>query len=547
MSPRRLDPSVRTLTLGALAALGVGMSCQAILGIDEGRPPDGAGASSALGGAGTGGGTGGGAAAAAAGGGGASQGCPAFQTPGGLIRSDAFGDSQPDHGAAVAFDGERIAVAGHFIGAQIDFGGVRLDNSFATIPDGFAAWFGLDGAWQGQLHAAGPEAQEIRGVGLDGDDVVVAGIFHSALELDGHAGLTASNTLPQSFVARVSSEPNRDWVVGLSGDASGSVVVSDMAVGDDGTAWIVGYYEGNVLVGGDLDPNSVTATSSTAFVVAIDHNGDRAYFRPFPTNGESFAWTVAMVPGAQELVIGGSFYGSVDVGDGNTNTIPGDDNAWALRMTYAGGLLWSYRSEDVGREDVYAVTADTERNVYLGGVFDGSLITFDETGLATVLGLADSGDGFIAKISPEGDVIWKGRPASGYGMVEEIEVRGLAVDSEQNIIAGGRFAGTGVEFGTASLDSTDGTGGTAGAIVNGFVTKLTPGSTDDYSHRWVWQIVADSGADVTSVAVDVCGRIAATGVFNGTQDGELWSGGQAGGPALQTGRDGDVYLLQLEP
>jgi hypothetical protein len=166
-----------------------------------------------------------------------------------------------------------------------------------------------------------------------------------------------------------------------------------------------------------------------------------------------------------------------------------------------------------GADFATAVGDDPDGNVYVAGYFSGA-VDFDPS--AETFSLTPSGgtDGFVAKFSPERDLLW----AVALGGPGDDAVRSIAVDSGGNVAIGGTFAGT-VDF-----DPGDGTTAlTAHGQRDAFVARLG----DDGALRWAWGFggADENGActlendlcdDTLAVTVTADGAVLATGGFNGT-------------------------------
>jgi hypothetical protein len=159
--------------------------------------------------------------------------------------------------------------------------------------------------------------------------------------------------------------------------------------------------------------------------------------------GGSQAIDVA-VDAAGNSFLTGSFSGTVDFdpahahpGNADVLTARGPEDAFVAKYAPDNSLVWAYRMggdalpykgriTDVGR----ALAVDGSGNVYVAGKFAGSADFGPVNHTA-----AGEADGFVAKVSPGGAVLW----ASRWGAAHWDEGKGVGVDAGGNVYAvGGR-------------------------------------------------------------------------------------------------------------
>jgi hypothetical protein len=116
------------------------------------------------------------------------------------------------------------------------------------------------------------------------------------------------------------------------------------------------------------------------------------------------------------VVLAGSFKGTVDFG-GTTLSSAGEYDIFLVRYGADGTLLDARRYGDVGDDDYVAVAVDGAGNALLGGrCAEGSIDLGD--------GAVSCGNGasFLAKLEPDGDVIWKRGPSPFTGTMASLAV-----------------------------------------------------------------------------------------------------------------------------
>src|SRR5262249_45103822 len=142
------------------------------------------------------------------------------------------------------------------------------------------------------------------------------------------------------------------------------------------------------------------------------------------------------------VVVSGEFDGVLDLGSGPLPSAGGGD-AFVAKFDTGGVHLWSKSFGGPGRDHGRSVAIDGAGAIVMAGYFQGD-VDFGGGALSS----AGGKDIFVVKIDSAGSVLW----AKRFGSTGDDYVRGVAVDSMNNIVVTGRFEGT-VDFGTASLQS----------------------------------------------------------------------------------------------
>lgn len=156
-----------------------------------------------------------------------------------------------------------------------------------------------------------------------------------------------------------------------------------------------------------------------------------------------------------------------------------------------GEVLWATRIGGTDYDYIHTVAVDGAGNIIITGFFYGTTQIGDD--VYTSYG---SQDIFVAKLSPDGTVIWSvraGGPMADY-------VSGLGLDQEDNLLVSGFF------YGEMAIGDTTLTAGASSAI---FLAKI------DGTGNLLWVNTAggSSSDQSRSLAVDPQGNILLTGSF----------------------------------
>jgi hypothetical protein len=280
----------------------------------------------------------------------------------------------------------------------------------------------------------------------------------------------------------------------------------------------------NVVVGGSFTgtvdfgggPLTSTATSNI-FIAKYTPAGEYLWAKQYgEAGGDGGAYQIG-VDAAGNIVVPAIYSnGAVDFGCGSLPPLGGYD-ALIAKLDPLGNCLWSKRFGDSAFQQSSAASADASGNVLLAGILAG---TADFGG--GPLTSAGGQDVFVAKFDPSGNYLW----AERFGDASDQLALGVAVDSSGDAAVAGQFAGT-LAFGTTpALVNTGG--------LSGFVAMLSPTGTPLWSTG-----VGGAGSDgLNSVAVDYLGNVCVTGFFSDTID-------LGSGPLVSAGMD-DVVVAKYD-
>lgn len=249
---------------------------------------------------------------------------------------------------------------------------------------GFLARYDPQSGALGPLELFTTPKNKARGaaVAVDADQgVYVAGRFSTRVCIGGPPHDSLNNAFSDVLVAKftldpASGAPVHDWSRGLGSGFSDEAL--DVAVDGGGNALVVGSYGGAITF---PDPD----------VVPVDGPG-----------------------GAQNILI--------------------------LKLRPTGQVQWARGLAAEGNQGPAAarsVAADSMGNVLVAGTMYGD-INLEQDNLPPLTGASGSANVFVAKLSPDGAVLW----ARSFGDTLAQEGTGIAVDGEDNVYVTGNFAGT---------------------------------------------------------------------------------------------------------
>ena len=329
--------------------------------------------------------------------------------------------------------------------------------------------------------------------------IAVSGQFAGTINLGGD-DLSRYNTIPSNLdgvVAVYEASGTHRWSRAFGSDSDDKAV--DVAFASNavlvvGTAASYPDYGGGPRGNGSLGDGFVASYRLSDGAWQWDH--------PIMGGRKDTTDSVA-VDGSNNVIIGGSFEGSTDVG-GATITSPGgvtEMDAYITKYASNGTHTWSRVFGAAGSpERVRAIGTDSAGNTYVTGEFYAP-VTFGSTTLTSAGGY----DSFVLKLDPNGNVSW----ATRLGGPTDDLATAIAVAGDGTVTVHGTFTGT-ASFASATGGGTQSLTSAGNADV--FVGRWTAGG----SLSWAQRSGGPSSETAGNVTIDAAGNAYATGGFIGS-------------------------------
>jgi hypothetical protein len=310
-----------------------------------------------------------------------------------------LGTSETDAASGVATDGKgSVYIAGSTTGS---LGGASRGND-----DAWLAKYSAAGAlrWKRQLGTAALDVAD--GVAVDGDgNLYISGSTAGSLGGPFQGGFDA-------WVAKYSAAGALRWKRQL-GTSGLDVAWASAAADGDGNVYIAGWTDGSLggpFQGGDRD----------AWVAKYSAAGELLWKRQFGTSDLDVALGVATGDG--NVYISGFTGGSLWAPN------RGGFDAWVVKYSAVGDLLWKRQFGTAESDGANAVATNGDGNVYVSGSTAGSLGGPNR----------GSNDAWVAKYSAAGDLLWKRQ----LGTARDEIALGVAADGDTNVYTGGSTFGS---------------------------------------------------------------------------------------------------------
>lgn len=309
-----------------------------------------------------------------------------FDGAGNHVWSKQFGDANHQGANDAAVDSQgNIIIVGSFQGS-INFGGGVLTSAGSSDlfvvkldPAGNHLWSKRFGNALQQLDTR---------VAVDPADNVVLGLNQLGT-IDFGGGPVTSAGGEDVVVVKLSSGGAFVWNKRY-GDASGQNVY-DIVVDGTGALLLTGGFVGTIDFGG----GALTAApgGSDAFVVKLNPAGLCYWSKRFGGAGNNAGRSVG-VDASGNVAVAGFFEGAVDFGGGPL-TSAGFRDGFVVKLSAAGGHVWSKRFGDTNDDDAYFTRIDSYGSPIVTGHFNGTIDL--GTGPLTSAGQHDI---VLAKLAP---------------------------------------------------------------------------------------------------------------------------------------------------
>jgi hypothetical protein len=280
-------------------------------------------------------------------------------------------------------------------------------------------------------------------VDSDGNSVV-AGVFSGWLDL-GSGEIEAHSY--DVFAAKLDASGERLWARAFVAD--GTEWSPTVTIDPSGNVILVGQAGGGLdLGGGPLDVSELVQL----FVAKLDASGAHLWSRALPGTGSATVYGVA-ASAFDEIVLAGTFFGTVDLGFGAEGEADDNDHdGFILALRGEGEPLWRRVLAGPHQDTVRGVACDAAGSFLLTGELSGSI----EVGDGAVLESVGHSNGYLLKYDGAGHL----RSSHRFGGLEEQLSAGVsvAVDLSGNALIAGVSLDTGEGEGEGEGEPSPGAG-----------------------------------------------------------------------------------------
>ncbi len=225
---------------------------------------------------------------------------------------------------------------------------------------------------------------------------------------------------------------------GLSFGGLGIDTPKDMAIAADGSIYVVGYFEGKMTKGTNLEslppdpprnPKTKVKPTSDAFLIKIGPDGKIAWSRQWGAKRDDVALGVAIQ--GNMIAVVGNFLDNIRIGTLTARAANSDD-AYVLAFDTKGTAQWLYTAGGVDSDGANAIAAAPDGGWYVGGSFM-KVASFEPT--RREYKAKGGTDAFLLKLSKGGEFEW----VKTFGGNYNDTILHLAVDPRGSVYVQGHF------------------------------------------------------------------------------------------------------------
>ncbi|MCB9230516.1 MAG: SBBP repeat-containing protein [Bacteroidia bacterium] len=273
-------------------------------------------------------------------------------------------------------------------------------------------------------------------------NLYLGGRFWDSLDVDPGPGVTKiiSPSSNEGFIAKYDPSGDFQWVIPLgnfTGNNAGGATTEDIHFDEKRKELYVagGFYS---TIDFDPGPGVYNLTS---------HGNKDCFFAKYSENGQ-FIWAKGIGSGNNDacngiaiddtnnVFITGSYAGSCDFDPGPGTFIKGFQNTdcFVEKLDSAGNFKWMKRIQGTGNEIGKRIELDKKGNIYVGGIFSGTMDadpgtgTYNQTAQGTL-------DPFLLRLDKAGNFVWAAR----IGGNNQDLLYGMTMDDSAHIFISGEF------------------------------------------------------------------------------------------------------------
>ncbi len=360
------------------------------------------------------------------------------------LGAQSVGGIQAEYQISSVTDGfGNLIITGDFMSPTIAFAADTLTNAGAL--DIFIVKYDPSGAMLWAKSIGGTQDELVTLVTTDNlGNVIVTGCFHSATLTIGNITLTNAGITYYRDVFIVKYDPAGNVIWAKS--AGGSINDSGQGVTADNL--------GNIIFGGSFSSSAITfdtitltnsntgSGSISMFIVKYDSVGNVLWAKT--ANGKGYVQSLVCDSTGNINVVGWS-YGTMTF-DSVVLYNLGNSDMFIAKYNTSGNVLWAKSAGGSLIDEVTSLSIDVPGNLIVTRKFNSPTIVFDTIALSN----AGDYDIFIAKYDSSGNVLW----AKSEGGTSLDESRTVTVDALGNLIFGGNFKSSIINFSTDTLSPT---------------------------------------------------------------------------------------------
>jgi hypothetical protein len=453
-----------------------------------------------------------------------------------------IGGSSEDMGLSITTDPNgNLYMIGSFNGSfnfQSDWSGYNTKTS-AGAKDIFITKINADGSysWTRRMGSTGEDV----GYSIIADsngNIYATGYFNGTVNFQSDWSGTDSKISAGGydvFVTKINADGTYGWTRRMGGTSDDKAY--SISTDPSGYVYVTGCFNGAVNFQADWSgtDNKTSAGGSDIFITKINANGTYGWTRRMGGGADYDTGYSIATDQSSNVYVTGSYRGTVDFraewgGGTDSKSAAGFDDIFITKINANGTYGWTRCMGGATDSDYgYCITTDLSDNVYVTGVFGGTINFQADWGGTDNKTSAGLNDAYVMKINANGTYGWTHRIG---GSVQDGALS-IATAQDGNVYVTGSYYTT-VNF-SADWSSADNKTSTS---TNGFVTKIN----GDGSYGWTRCMDGNSNYP-RSIITNLNGFLYVVGYFQNTVDFRAdWDGGT---DTKTSAGNLDIFLMKI--
>ena len=234
-------------------------------------------------------------------------------------------------------------------------------------------------------------------------DIIISGTFGSDSLVIGNDTLINKsygvNYNQDIYIVKYDSLGNTVWAKSAGG--IGNEIVSSISMDRNGNVILIGYFDSHILSVGNINLTNTTSDGSTdIYIIKYSHSGALLWAKRIGGTLYEVSRNIITDSLGNSYIVG--WFVSTIINIGNTTLInaavDGTPDIFIFKIDILGNVLWAKKAGGTGEDVCYDIVEGTNGNIYVGGGFSSSSITFGSTTLNNVIA-GGSSDIFLTKLS----------------------------------------------------------------------------------------------------------------------------------------------------
>ena len=377
-----------------------------------------------------------------------------------VIQAEGIGGASTDYiNVVVATNDGGYIAGGRFNSSSLNLGnGVRLTNKGSA--DGVIIKYNSNREVEWARRIGGTDYDNINVVAVTSDGgYIVGGDFKSSNIDLGNGVSLISRGSSDGMIIKYNSNGEVEWAKGIGG--TDNEKINSVAVTSEGDYIVAGDFISESI---DLG-NGISLTNNgivDGMIIKYSSNGEAKWAKGIGGKNSDYIESIAETQDGG-YIVGGYFWSSIDLGNGESLTSKGNDDGMIIKYSSAGKVEWSRAIGGGSRECVNSVSVTSDGGYIVGGDFSSESIDL-KNGVSLVKKSFEKAtyDGMIIKYSSSGDAEW----AKAIGGIDSEYIKSVADTKDGNYIAGGYFDSSSIDLDNGKTLINKGSS-------NGMILKIT--------------------------------------------------------------------------